>query len=51
MINNLKNRKLSYAGHIMRNTSGNYDTLLRTIEGRLFAVQANEEEEDPGPRL
>ena len=22
MINNLKNRKLSYAGHIMRNTSG-----------------------------
>ena len=23
MLNNLKNRKLSYAGHIMRNTSGN----------------------------
>ena len=35
MVNNLKNRKLSYAGHIMRNTSGHYDTLLRTIEGRL----------------
>ena len=28
-------RKLSYAGHIMRNTSGHYDTLLTTIEGRL----------------
>ena len=35
MLNNLKNRKLSYAGHIMRNTSGLYDTLLITIEGRL----------------
>ena len=35
MINNLKNRKTSYAGHIMRNTSGHYDTLLTTIEGRL----------------
>ena len=35
MINNLKNRKMSYAGHIMRNTSGHYDTLLRTTEGRL----------------
>ena len=23
-INNLKHRKLSYAGHIMRNTSGHY---------------------------
>ncbi len=34
-INNLKNRKLSCAGHIMRNTSGHYDTLLTTIEGRL----------------
>ena len=30
----LKNRKLSYAGHIMRNTSGHYDTLLTTMEGR-----------------
>ena len=35
MLNNLKNRKLSYAGHIMRNTSGHYDTQLTTIEGRL----------------
>ena len=35
MLNNLKNRKLSYAGHIMINTSGRYDTLLTTIEGRL----------------
>ena len=35
MLNNLKNRKLSYAGHIMRNSSGHYDTLLTTIEGRL----------------
>ena len=35
-INNVKNRKMSYAGHITRNTSGHlYDTLLRTIEGRL----------------
>ena len=33
MLNNLKNRKLSYAGHIMRNTSGHYDTLMTTIEG------------------
>ena len=24
-----------YAGHLMRNTSGRYDTLPRTIEGRL----------------
>ena len=35
MLNNLINRKLSYAGHIMRNTSGHYDTLMTTIEGRL----------------
>ena len=35
MLNNMKNRKLSYAGYIMRNTSGHYDTLLKTIEGRL----------------
>ena len=35
MLNTLKNRKLSYAGHIMRNTSGHYDTLPTTIEGRL----------------
>ena len=35
MLNTLKNRKLSYAGHIMRNTSGHYYTLLTTIEGRL----------------
>ena len=34
MLNNLKNRKLSYAGHTMRNTSGHYDTLPTTIEGR-----------------
>ena len=27
-------RKMSCAGHVMRNTSGHYDTLLRTIEGR-----------------
>ena len=27
--------KLSYAGHIMRITLGHYDTLLRTMEGRL----------------
>ena len=27
-LNNLKNRKLSYAGHIARNTSGHFDTLL-----------------------
>ena len=31
MINNFKNRKWSYSG----NTSGHYDNLLRTIEGRL----------------
>ena len=30
----MENRNLSYAGHIMRNTSRHYDTLLRTIEGR-----------------
>ena len=35
MLNNLNNRKLSYVGHVMRNTSGQYDTLLTTIEGRL----------------
>ena len=34
MINNLKYQIMSYAGHIMRNTSGHYDTLLRTIDGR-----------------
>ena len=34
MLNNLKNRKLSYAGHIIRKTSGHYDTLVTTIEGR-----------------
>ena len=34
-VNNLKTRELSYAGHIMRNISGHYDTLLRAIEGRL----------------
>ena len=32
MLNNLKNRKLYYAGRIMRNTSGHYDILLTTIE-------------------
>ena len=30
----MENINLSYAGHIMRNTSRHYDTLLRTIEGR-----------------
>ena len=35
MLNNVKHRKLSYAGHIMRNTSGHYDTLLTILEGRL----------------
>ena len=34
MIINLENRNLSSGGHIMRSTSGHYDTLLRTIEGR-----------------
>ena len=34
LINSLKNRQLSYAGHIMRNTSGHFETLLSTIEGR-----------------
>ena len=38
MLNTLKNRKLSYAGHIMRNTSGHNDTLLTTIEGRLNGI-------------
>ena len=27
MLNNLKNRKLSYAGYVTRNTSGHYDYL------------------------
>ena len=31
MLNNLKNRKLCYAGHMMRH----YGTLMKTIEGRL----------------
>ena len=48
MLNTLKHIKLSYAGHIMRNTSGHYDTLLRTIElfiGRKTAsCKANGEE-------
>ena len=35
MINNVKTRNMYYAGHIMRDTSGHYDTLLRTTEGRL----------------
>ena len=35
MINNLKNRNLSHAGHIMRKQSGVFGTLLTTIEGRL----------------
>ena len=35
MLNTLTNRKLSYGVHIMRNTSGHYDSLLTTIEGRL----------------
>ena len=41
MSTNLKNRKSSYAGHIMRNTSGHYDTLLTTIEGRLEGKRGN----------
>ena len=32
---NLKTRNMSYAGHIMTDLSGHYDTLLRVIEGRL----------------
>ena len=35
MINYLKTRRKSYANHIMRNTSGHYDTLLRIIEERM----------------
>ena len=35
ILNNLKNRKLSCVGQIMRNTSADNDTLLTTIEGRL----------------
>ena len=34
VINNLKNRNLSHAGHIMRKPSGMFGTLLTTIEGR-----------------
>ena len=34
MINKLNNINRSYASHAMINTSGNYYTLLRTIEGR-----------------
>ena len=41
MLNNLKNRNMFYSGHIMRNTSGHCDTLLRTIDGRR---ESNEEE-------
>ena len=36
MINNLKNGKMSYAGHVLRccpTTSGHYDSMLKTIEG------------------
>ena len=45
MINHQKIRKISYGGHIMRNTSGHYklfDTLLRTIEGRLAMLHARQ---------
>ena len=35
MINNLKTRNIYFAGHIMRNTSAHFDTLLITIRGRL----------------
>ena len=38
MFKNLKNIKMSYAGHIMINTSGHYDTLLTTIKGRLRRI-------------
>ena len=41
MLNNLKNRKLSYAGHIMRNTSGHYDTLLTTIRYKIHEACSN----------
>ena len=34
MINNM-NRNMYYAGHIMRNTLGHCDTLLRTIERKM----------------
>ena len=34
MINNLKTRKIYNTGHIMRNSSGHYDSLLIIIEGR-----------------
>ena len=41
-INNLKNRKMSYAGHIMRKTSGHCDTLPRTIDGDWKAMRKRE---------
>ena len=42
MINILKTRKMFYAGYILRNTSGHYDTLLGTIEGRQEGKQGRE---------
>ena len=39
MINNLKNRKKCYVGHIKRNKFGHYDTRLRTIEGRREGIR------------
>ena len=39
MLNTLTNRNMFHAGHIMRNTSGHYDTLLTTIEGRLNDIR------------
>ena len=43
-INNLKIRKMSYAGHIMGYTSGHYDTLLRTIEGKAKEEEGDQDE-------
>ena len=38
-----ENIKLSYAGHIRRNTSGHHDNLLTTIEGRLNGKRRSQE--------
>ena len=53
MLNTLKNRKLSYAGHIMRNTSGHchYDTLLTTIEGRLNGKDEEGDQDEHGSTI
>ena len=44
MINNMKNINMTYAGHIMRNTSEHNDTLLRTLGGRLTGRQTRTKE-------